>query len=147
MSRSFRVLLVSVVALFALSGCAVNRATGSVDPSADLSSLKTMYVKKLPADNRGVEFLIAEKLRTKGVAATAGDGTVPGGVDAVVTYVDRWMWDITMYMLELTVTIRDPKTDFPLATGNSFHTSLTRLAPKEMVSEVIDNIYGKEEKK
>jgi hypothetical protein len=39
------------------------------------------------------------------------------------------------------VTIRDPKTDFPLATGNSFHTSLTRLSPKEMVSEVIDNIY------
>lgn len=147
MSRSFQMLLVSVVALFALSGCAVNRATGSVDPSADLSSLKTMYVKKLPADNRGVEFLIAEKLRTRGVAATAGDGAVPGGVDAVVTYVDRWMWDITMYMLELTVTIRDPKTDFPLATGNSFHTSLTRLSPKEMVSEVIDNIYGKEEKK
>ena len=107
-----------------------------------------MYVKKLPADNRGVEFLIAEKLRTKGVAATAGDGAVvPGGVDAVVTYVDRWMWDITMYMLELTITIRDPRTDFPLATGNSFHTSLTRLSPNEMVSEVIDNIYGKGAKK
>jgi hypothetical protein len=148
MSRSLRILLVSMVALFALSGCAVNRATGSVDPSADLSSLKTMYVKKLPADNRGVEFLIAEKLRTKGVAATAGDGAVvPGGVDAVVTYVDRWMWDITMYMLELTITIRDPRTDFPLATGNSFHTSLTRLSPNEMVSEVIDNIYGKGAKK
>lgn len=148
MSRSFRMLLVSAIALFALSGCAVNRATGYVDPSADLSSLKTMYVKKLPADNRGIEFLIAEKLRTKGITATAGDGAVvPGGVDAVVTYVDRWMWDITMYMLELTVTIRDPKTDFPLATGNSFHTSLTRLSPQEMVSEVIDNIYGKEAKK
>jgi hypothetical protein len=51
------------------------------------------------------------------------------------------MWDITMYMLELTITIRDPKTDFPIATGNSFHTSLTRLSPKDMVNEVIENIY------
>ncbi len=46
-----------------------------------------------------------------------------------------------MYMLELTVTIRDPKTDFPMASGNSFHTSLSRLSPKEMSIEVVDNIY------
>ncbi len=134
--------LAAVVGLIStlLSGCAVNRATGSVDPSANLSSIKTMYVKKL-ADDDNTYALIADKLRTKGVAVTTGTDVAPGSVDAVVTYVDKWMWDITMYMLELTVTIRDPKTDFPLATGNSFHTSLTRLSPKEMVNEVVDNIY------
>jgi hypothetical protein len=58
-----------------------------------------------------------------------------------VDYVEKWMWDITMYMIELTVTIRDPKTDFPLASGNSYHTSLTRLSPQEMANEVVDNIY------
>jgi hypothetical protein len=46
-----------------------------------------------------------------------------------------------MYMLELTVVMRDPATDFPLATGNSLHTSLTRKSPKEMVEEVTTNIY------
>jgi hypothetical protein len=123
------------------SGCAVNRATGSVDPSANLSALKTMYVKKIPEDKGATNELIAEKLRTKGVTVTTGETAAPGNVDAVVTYVDKWMWDITMYMLELTIVIRDPQTDFPLATGNSFHTSLTRLSPKEMVNEVVDNIY------
>lgn len=123
------------------SGCAVNRATGSVDPSTNLSALKTMYVKKIPDDKGATNELIAEKLRTKGVTVTTGEAAAPGNVDAVVTYVDKWMWDITMYMLELTIVIRDPKTDFPLATGNSFHTSLTRLSPQEMVNEVIDNIY------
>lgn len=123
------------------SGCAVNRATGSVDPSANLAALKTMYVKKIPADDGGTNILIADKLRTKGVTVTTGVEPPPSDVDAVVTYIDKWMWDITMYMLELTVTIRDPKTDFPLASGNSFHTSLTRLSPKEMVNEVVDNIY------
>jgi len=122
------------------TGCAVNRATGSVDPSANLTSLKTMYVKKIPADDTTYT-LIADKLRSKGVTVTTGSDAAPGNVDAVVTYIDKWMWDITMYMLELTITIRDPKTDFPLATGNSFHTSLTRLSPKEMVEEVVDNIY------
>lgn len=122
------------------TGCAVNRASGSVDPSTNLSSLKTMYVKKV-ADDDNTYNLIADKLRTKGVTVTTGTDAPAGNVDAVVTYIDKWMWDITMYMLELTITIRDPKTDFPLATGNSFHTSLTRLSPKEMVEEVIENIY------
>ena len=123
------------------SGCAVNRATANVDPSADLSSLKTMYVKKIPEETGGLNDLIAEKLRTKGVTVTTGTEPQPSNVDAIVTYIDRWMWDITMYMIELTITICEPNTDFPLATGNSFHTSLTRLSPKEMVSEVVDNIY------
>jgi hypothetical protein len=141
MAMLFRTAFAVVAIVVTMSGCAVNRATANVDPSVDLSALKTIYVKKLPADNGGTNILIAEKLRTKGVDASTGAEQSPANVDAVVTYADRWMWDITMYMLELTVTIRDPKTDFPLATGNSFHTSLTRLSPKEMVSEVIDNIY------
>jgi hypothetical protein len=85
--------------------------------------------------------LIADKLRTKGVVVTTGVQAPPSSVDAVVTYVDRWTWDMSMYMLELTITIREPRTDFPLATGNSLHTSLTRLSDTEMVSEVIDNIW------
>jgi hypothetical protein len=135
--------LVAVLGLITsiTSGCAVNRATGSVDPSTNLSSLKTMYVKKIPADDGGTNDLIADKLRSKGVTVTTGVEPAPSNVDAVVTYIDKWMWDITMYMLELTITIRDPKTDFPLASGNSYHTSLTRLSPKEMVNEVVDNIY------
>lgn len=122
------------------TGCA-NRATGSVDQSTNLSMLKIMYVKKIPAEDGGTNELIADKLRSKGVTVTTGTEAPPANVDAVVTYLDKWMWDITMYMLELTITIRDPKTDFPMATGNSFHTSLTRLSPKEMVNEVVDNIY------
>lgn len=122
------------------TGCAVNRATGSVDPSTNLGALKTMYVKQVPADDNTYQ-LIADKLRSKGVTVTTGVEAPPSNVDAVVTYIDKWMWDITMYMLELTITLRDPKTDFPMATGNSFHTSLTRLSPKEMVNEVVENIY------
>lgn len=143
MNRIVRAVLAAGLIACLLPGCAVNRATATVDPSTNLAALKTAYVRKFPDDNTGTNEMIAEKLRSKGVSATTGEGTPPPEVDALVTYVEKWMWDITMYMLELTVTIRDPKNDFPLASGNSFHTSLTRLSPKEMVNEVIDNIYSK----
>lgn len=135
--------LAAVMAVLAslTTGCA-NRAIGSVNPSTDLSALKTMYVKPYPSDNSGVDMEIADKLRSKGVTVTTGSVMPPGEFDAIVTYVDKWTWDITMYMLELTITLRDPKTEAPLATGNSYHTSLTRKSQAEMVDEVVSNIYG-----
>ena len=71
-----------------------------------------------------------------------GNVAPAGHFDAIVTYVDKWRWDITMYLLELTITLRDPKTEMPLAEGNSFHTSLTRMSQTEMVNEVVNHIYG-----
>ena len=135
-------ILMGLLALAVLfnAGCAVNRATATVDPTTDLNSIKTLYVMKLAPDGRGINKLIADKLNTMGYSAETGI-VPPEDVDAVVTYQDKWMWDITMYMLELTVTIRDPKTDYPLASGNSFHTSLTRKSPEEMVDEVMTNIF------
>lgn len=140
-------LIVSLLAVVILlqSGCAVNRSTATIDPTADLTSIQSMYVNKFAPDERGINQLIAEKLKTKGYIVNTGNDT-PTDVDVVVTYKDKWMWDITMYMLELTITLRDPKTDFPLATGNSMHTSLARKSPEEMVDEVIENILKKVKK-
>ena len=139
LKRLFLAAVVVTAAIFT-SGCAVNRATASVDKTADLSALKRLHVVKVKEDDRGVETLIASRLGEMGYAATTGPEKRTD-VDANVTYIDKWYWDITMYMLELTIAIRDPKTDFPLATGNSFHTSLTRKSPKEMVDEVTANIF------
>ncbi|RJX33993.1 MAG: hypothetical protein C4516_00745 [Oxalobacter sp.] len=142
MTRLLRLIATFGIVAILASGCAVNRATSVVDPSTDLSKLKTMYVKKYAEDSRNVNELIVSKLRSKGLNVTTGSEERPKNVDAVVTYVDRWFWDITMYMLELTVVIRDADSGYALAQGNSLHTSLTRLSPEEMVNEVINNIYG-----
>lgn len=130
------------VIVLSVSGCAINRATATIDPSANLASIKSIHVTKFAPDERGVNLVIANKLRTMGYTVSTGLEK-PANVDAVATYVDKWMWDITMYMLELTITIRDPKNDFPLASGNSFHTSLTRKSVEEMVDEVTNNIFKK----
>ncbi len=150
LSKGFVLSVVIVGALTMMAGCAVNKATAVVSPDADISKIKTFYVVKGATDGRGIEMLIKNNLSKRGFDATAGPELAQSAyqVDAVVNYVDRWMWDITMYMLELTITFRNPTTSYPLATGNSLHTSLTRKSPEEMVDEVLSNIFnsGKEKK-
>jgi hypothetical protein len=128
-----------LVVIFFASGC-INRATAIKNPTTDLSTIKSIYVTKYAPDRRGIHKLIADKLEKRGFIVETGVDT-PSNVDAVVTYKDKWMWDITMYMIELNIAIRNPKTNFPFASGNSYHTSLTRKSPEEMVDEVINNIF------
>ena len=131
------------LALLLLTGCAVNKSSATVDPSANLAAIKRVHVVHQPEDGRNVNQVIVDQLTKMGYSATTGDAKPKDAkdVDAVVTYLDKWMWDLTMYMIELTIVIRDPANDFPLATGNSLHTSLTRKSPKEMVEEVTANIF------
>jgi len=128
--------------LFA-SGCS-NHATATLSPGTDLSTIKSFYVVHQPKDTHQLQNLIRDRLAAAGYQANAGPESERSAhpVDAVVTYVDRWMWDMTLYLLELTITLRNPNNDFPLAVGNSYHTSLTRLSPEEMVNEVITNILN-----
>jgi len=142
---SNRLTLLSLVlgTLLFVSGCS-NRATATLSPGADLSKLKTFYVVHQPKDTHSLHNLISDKLVKEGYSATAGPELPQSSykVDSIVTYVDRWMWDITLYLLELTVTFRDATNGFPLAVGNSYHTSLTRKSPEEMVDGVLTNILN-----
>jgi hypothetical protein len=133
----------ALAALLFVSGCS-NRATATLSPGADLSKVKTFYVVHQPKDTHSIHHLISDKLVMEGYSATAGPELPQSSykVDSIVTYVDRWMWDITLYLLELTVTFRDATNGFPLAVGNSYHTSLTRKSPQEMVDEVLTNILN-----
>ncbi len=105
--------------------------------------MRTIYIEKEKGDDRAIDLIVKKNLEKRGYTVTTGDAPKPDTpVDAALSYVDRWMWDITMYMLELTVTLRDPVTSFPMAVGNSLHTSLTRKSPEEMVDEVLGNMLS-----
>jgi hypothetical protein len=125
--------------LVVLSGCASTNFSKS--PQADLSKLETFFVQKLPADGRGIERLISDQLNTMGYESSYGN-EVPEGVDAVVTYQDKWMWDITMYMLQLNVQVRDGSTLSVLASGQSYRPSLQRKSPEGMVEEVLTQLLN-----
>jgi len=127
--------------LASTTGCA-NHATASLSPGADLSKIKSFYL--IPGEEDKDNYLIIQKdLEHRGYSVTTGpEMPLPYKTDAVVHYVDKWMWDITPYMLELTITFRDPINNYPLAVGNSLHTSLSRKSAEAMVDEVLTNIFS-----
>ncbi len=138
------VFVVCLVAVVNLYGCAINRASASVSPDVEISQLMKFYVVRFGPDDRFINKLITNQLINMGYEATTGpEDKAPNYVDAVVTYQAKWQWDMTMYMLELDITFRNPKTSVLLAVGNSYHTSLTRKSPEEMVKEVLNNIFEK----
>ena len=130
-------------AIVLVSGCVSNQQA-TVLPGADLAGSKKYYVVHLPADNREVNKLITDNLKARGYEATTGEAVnVPAGAQILVTYQDKWMWDITMYMIQLDIQFRNPSNDMALATGSSLRTSLARKSPAEMVQEVLDQIFAK----
>jgi len=135
--------MIFVASFSGITGCATNMATGSVTPGTDLGRYKSFYVITQPTDKHNVALLIHDRLGKMGYTVKAGPELAGNnyGTDATVRFLDKWMWDMTLYMLELTVTLRNPANDFPFAKGYSMHTSLTRKSPEEMVDEVLTNIF------
>jgi len=132
------------LAFLALSLAACATMHASKAPSADLSTIKTVYVQKLEADGYGVYQVITDQLNARGFNATTGTSAdPPEPVDAIVTYVDRWMWDLSMYMLRLNIQVRDGKTRAILASGESYRPSLQRRSKEGMVEETLDAIFKK----
>jgi hypothetical protein len=123
-----------------LTACATTNSARA--PDADLHKLRTFYVVRVPEDERGIEKLIANRLNVMGYQCTSGDAQAPAlPVDAIVTYEDRWMWDITMYMIKLDIQIHDGKTGAILANGEVMRPSLQRKSPDGMVEETLGVVF------
>lgn len=120
----------------------MTKLDSSVAPGADLSAVKKVHVVRSSSDDRGIDRVIAEQITLLGRTATHGaQNQAPGDADAIVTYQDKWMWDITMYMIELNIQVRDPRSEVALASGHSLRTSLARRSPPEMAKEVLSDLF------
>ena len=123
-----------------LTACATTNSARA--PDADLHKLKTLYVARVPEDERGIEKLISNRLNVMGYQCTSGDAQIPAlPVDAIVTYEDHWMWDITMYMIKLDIQVHDGKTGAILANGEVKRPSLQRKSPEGMVEETLGVVF------
>lgn len=131
-----------LAAVLLMAGCA--SVASHTAPGADLAKIKKIYVIHLAPDERGVDRVIADQLNLMGYQATIGEASaVPENIDATLSYQDKWMWDITMYMIQLNVQLREPKTDIALATAQSYRPSLQRKSPEGMAEEVLTNLFKK----
>ena len=136
-----------LTALMLLAGCSTI-SPAVVSKGYDLAALKTAYVVSSGKNiygGRSFATYIQPALAEHGVTATFGSlENKPKEVDFYVTYVDRWQWDLAMYLSSLEITFFDNKTDRVIASG-SFKNGIfhTYPSPSEKVKEVISSIYLK----
>lgn len=131
----------SAVLLLACGGAELH---GQALPGAEprVRQLERVYVEAREGDNRGIEEDIRDQLQAMGIEAHSGPGPAPEGYDAVVTYIDRYMWDMSMYCIQLTIYIRDAETGLIIGTGSSFRPSLIRKTPAGHAQLILQQILG-----
>jgi hypothetical protein len=130
-----RLVLLGLVA--ALAGCMTDFQVDPI-PSAQRAGGKRYFVERHEKDERKLDATIAGELAKRGVTATSGTSAErPAELDVLVTYEDRWQWDMSMYLLSMRIDLRDPKTNALLATGNSMQTSLARKPAEEVIASIV----------
>ena len=121
--------------------CASNKAT--VQEGVDPSQWTSAYVVRHDKDSHNIDRAFVDALHSHGLDAVSGpqrDST--DAVDIQLEYVDRWNWDMTMYLRSLRVEVRDPANQRLLASAEAMRDSLTRENPADTARKLMDEIFG-----
>jgi hypothetical protein len=97
------------------------------------------YVERSPKDGRDLATTIAERMRFRGLDAVAGPAA-PSDVDYIVTYIDRWHWDMRMYMSDMRIELHTAKDRSLVGYGDSAQSSLAAMG--KSYADVIDKALG-----
>ena len=130
-----------VLLLFFVSGCSSNVSI-RLSPTADLTKYIKFYVQPLPVDGRGINRVNRDEMNNLGLKTTTGPATIiPRNIDMIVTYEDRWRWDLVMFMTSLTLNFRDVETDSIVASGQTTSGSFDGKTPSLMTREILLGIF------
>lgn len=136
-----RSLLAALLAI-SLVGCMTDFQADPIPPAQRAAGMR-YFVERHAQDERSLDRTIAAQLTKRGVAATSGTSAErPADCDVLVTYEDRWQWDMSMYLLSMRIDLRDPQTNALLATGNSMQTSLARKPAEEVIARIVGAFFA-----
>lgn len=131
-----RSLLAALVAVASV-GCMTEFQAEPI-PTAQRAAGTRYFVERHEKDERGLDQTIAAEFAKRAVSVSSGPRAErPPDVDVLVTYEDRWQWDMTMYLLSLRIDLRDPSTNALYTTGTSMQTSLARKPPEEVIAALV----------
>jgi hypothetical protein len=138
MKKSFPLLAITLL-LAACSSLSIQKQAG-----ANLTRSQKVYVERRFADGRGIDQLIVQELSRLGYDASSGPLTMtPPDTQTVLTYIDEWNWDFTLYMIGLEVQVRDARSGQVLATAHYNHPAMSGKSPAGMVKAVIDPLFAR----
>jgi len=145
---AIRTLIVALVVAFA-SGCSTTQ---------DISLAKVTYTKKINSVAQVAQDGNSQQMDGNLEAALAKEGLalrskLPAGtatakdVDALISYIDTWRWDIVMYMKKLTIRLNDAETGDLLAVGqwteSHFHQFRGEGGVKAVMEKMITDLMAK----
>ena len=132
--------LLPALALF-LASCSTRV---QVAPGAQLGQLHHIFVEHLLSDGHNVDELIARELRRLGYDASAGPLTMmPEGTEAIIAYQPVWTFDLTTYLIELDLAVREAKSGKEIGVARVFRPSVTSNDTGTMVARVVDPLFTK----
>ena len=137
----------ALILLIALSLAACAKLSSQVTPDTDFSQYENYFVLRHEIDIHYIDKIIGEEMLLLGLKTESGTiGQKTLNVDVIITYEDRWAWDMTHYMQSLTIDFRDARNNLLLATGQSYRPSRERKPPQDMARDVLQSIIKKANK-
>ena len=132
-----------VILCCVLAGCVTNRQ-GQEMPSDIYQS--EFYVERQPEDGRNLAENISNILRARGFNVSHGEqGLAPENADYIISYIDKWYWDMRMYLMSLRIEVRDPNTNHIVAYGESFQSSLAAMGKShdDIINMALDEMISR----
>jgi len=120
-----------------LGGCST--LDTHVEPAVDLTQLKHVFVQSNLNDNHGLDAMIVRELQARGLQAESGPLTLmPDAATAYLTYQDQWDWDFKDYLISLSLSLRDARTDKIMASAVYFRPTAFLRSSAVMVHSTVD---------
>ena len=123
-----------------VTGCS-QKLSGGPEAGVDIARYRVYHV--VQNEKADVATALQQDLYARGNTVTYGpEANTPPAAEAKVMYHDKWMWDMTMYLIEVKIEMVDARSGALLASGRSYRTSLARKPVDVMVKEVMDRIFN-----
>jgi hypothetical protein len=122
-----------------LAGCASPASIDGIRLPREAREGAVFGVAHQPADERGLDRVIVQALRAHGLTAEL-QAQAPDPPDFVVSYIDRWFWDMRTYLIDLRIDVRRAGNEKLVATARSYQTSLAAMGKtyQEIVRKTVD---------
>jgi len=123
-----------------LGGCSSNT---KIDRSKQIGSVQRFFVISNANDSRALDRHIANALRSHGLTAEAGPKTMmPDDAQAVVTYQDNWTWDFGDRLMYLQITVRDARSNQPIANMEYGAKIPKKQPPAQVIADLVNRLLA-----
>lgn len=141
-----------VGATLLLTGCGGSQSVTRTNSPAPVA-IRTAALSPLAGNSPEVDSYVSDALLIHGVSTNpplAAGTRKSDDVDAIVTYLDVWKWDMAMFLKSISISMYDAKTGALLVTGkwtDSFFHGYHRgeSVSKELIAEMLAKLGSKTE--